>query len=81
MRHSGPGRHRRRLTAMLARSDQKKKSPTAMGIAAGLEHFILADGFGNHVYASRGRAASASSFDALLSNRLSALDAGEGASC
>jgi hypothetical protein len=38
------------LTAMARPHPFEKASPTAMDVAAGLEHFILADGFGNHVY-------------------------------
>jgi hypothetical protein len=57
----------------------KKQTRPRWTVAAGLEHFILADGFGNMYTASSGRAASAYPFDALL--RLSALNAEEGASC
>ena len=71
------------MIAMLTRLDQgETQNPTAMGVAAGLEHFILAVGIDTYDYPqNRGRATSASPFDALLSNRLLALDAGEGASC
>jgi hypothetical protein len=70
------------LTAMARPHHFEKASPTAMDVAAGLEHFILADGFGNHVYtASPGRAASASPFDPIFSIGLSALSAEEVAPC